>query len=111
MALNYSSRAEITDAVGRIARMAAEGKVDPAGIDESTVCNALDTAGMPDPDLLVRTSGEMRVSNFMLWQISYAELVASSVYWPDFDESEYHEVIRQYAQRHRRFGSVDQSNA
>jgi len=110
LAINYASRAEITDALRRIARQAADGKLDPAKIDESTLAGALDTAGVPDPDLLVRTSGEMRVSNFLLWQISYAEIIVTEVYWPDFDEQELHKVLRAYAQRHRRFGGVDESN-
>jgi len=110
LALNYSSRAEIVDALRRITERAKEGALEPSKIDESTISGSLDTAGVPDPDLLVRTSGEMRVSNFMLWQISYAELVATDVYWPDFDEAEYHRVLRIYAQRHRRFGGVDDSN-
>jgi undecaprenyl diphosphate synthase len=110
LAVNYSSRAEITDAVRRLADMVKNGEAEPAKIDESAISDALDTAGVPDPDLLVRTSGEMRVSNFLLWQISYAELVVSDVYWPDFVEGELHNVLREYAERHRRFGGVDESN-
>ena len=110
LAINYSSRAEIADAVRRIAKAAGEGRLEGGRIDESAISGALDTAGVPDPDLLVRTSGEMRVSNFLLWQISYAELVVSEVFWPDFDEAEYYKVLREYAQRHRRFGGLDETS-
>ena len=111
LALNYSSRAEITDAARRLAALAAEGRLEAGQISERTISDALNTAGTPDPDLLVRTSGEMRVSNFLLWQISYAELVVSEVYWPDFDEAEYYRVLRTYAERHRRFGGLDETSA
>jgi len=107
LALNYGSRAEITDAVARIARRAAAGELKPEQISESTLSESLDTAGVPDPDLLVRTSGEMRVSNFLLWQISYAEFYATDVFWPDFDESQFDKALAAYASRHRRFGGLD----
>jgi undecaprenyl diphosphate synthase len=110
LALNYGSRAEIVDAVRRIARRVASGELLPDDIDPSVISASLDTAGIPDPDLLIRTSGEIRVSNFLLWQLSYAEFVVTDVYWPDFNEAEFHRAIRAYASRHRRFGTVDNSN-
>jgi undecaprenyl diphosphate synthase len=106
LALNYSSRGEITDAVRRIAARAAEGSLAPADVDEAVISDALDTAGLPDPDLVIRTSGEMRVSNFLLWQISYAEFYVTPTYWPDFDEAEFQKAIVDYASRHRRFGGL-----
>src|SRR3954452_1092527 len=97
LALNYGSRAEITDAVRAIAREVKDGSLRPEDIGESTISNHLYTAGMPDPDLLVRTAGEMRISNYLLWQISYAELFVSDVLWPDFGVGELHEAIRSFA--------------
>jgi undecaprenyl diphosphate synthase len=110
LALNYGSRAEIVDAVRAIADRARAGQLDPRDIDEAMVSRHLYTAGMPDPDLLIRTAGEMRVSNYLLWQISYAELYVSPVLWPDFAEGELHEAIRSFAQRNRRFGALDHTN-
>ncbi len=110
LALNYGSRTEITDAVGRIARRVADGEITPEQVDEELISASLDYAGVPDPDLLIRTSGEMRLSNFLLWQISYAEIFVTDVYWPDFDEAELHKAIRCYAGRHRRFGGLDKSD-
>ncbi len=110
LAINYGSRAEIADACRAIAAKAKAGQIDPAQIDESTIAQHLYTAGMPDPDLLIRTAGEMRISNYLLWQISYAELYVSQALWPDFDEPELHQAIRAYAGRHRRFGALDQTN-
>ena len=110
LALNYGSRAEITDAVRRIAGRVGAGQLDPADIDEATITDSLDTAGLPDVDLLIRTAGEMRISNFLLWQVSYAELYVTDVYWPDFDVEELRKALRTYAQRHRRFGGLDNSN-
>jgi undecaprenyl diphosphate synthase len=107
LALNYSSRAEMIDAVAHIARDVAAGRLDPEKIDESTVSDALDTAGVPDPDLLIRTSGEHRLSNFLLWQLSYAEFYVTDAYWPDFDEEAFRQAIRAYANRHRRFGGLE----
>ena len=92
LALNYGSRAEITDAVRAIAAKVAAGKLDPRDIREQMISDHLYTAGMPDPDLLIRTAGEMRVSNYLLWQISYAELVVSPVLWPDFTIEEFHKA-------------------
>jgi len=107
LALNYGSRAEIVDGVRRIARKVAAGKVRPEDIDEAVVSASLDSAGAPDPDLVIRTAGEMRVSNFLLWQISYAEFYVTDALWPEFHEGEFHEAIRVYASRHRRFGGVE----
>jgi len=108
LALNYSSRAEIVDAVRRIARRVAAGELPPEAIDEATIANALDTAGIPDPDLLIRTSGEMRLSNYLLWQLSYAEFYATDVHWPDFHVEQFHDALRAYVHRNRRFGGLQQ---
>lgn len=110
LALNYGSRAEITDAVREIARKVAEKELQPSDIDEQTISDHLYTAGWPDPDLLIRTAGEMRVSNYLLWQISYAELVVSDVLWPDFGIDDLHGAIRAFSQRNRRFGALDHTN-
>jgi undecaprenyl diphosphate synthase len=110
LALNYGSRTEILDAVRTIAEKAKAGTLEPGDIDEATIEDHLYTAGMPDVDLLIRTAGEMRVSNYLLWQISYAELVVSDVQWPEFGVSQLHDAIRQYSQRNRRFGALDHTN-
>jgi undecaprenyl diphosphate synthase len=102
VAFNYGGRAEIVHAVQRIV---ANG-VPPAAIDEALVSSYLDTAGVPDPDLIVRTGGEMRLSNFLLWQAAYAEFYATPTYWPDFGRDEIDEALRTYAARERRFGGV-----
>ena len=106
LALNYGSRSEIIDAVRAIARAAAAGDIDPERIDEDTISQHLYTAGMPEPDLLIRTAGEMRISNFLLWQISYAELWVTQTLWPEFDLAEFHRALRDFAERQRRFGSI-----
>jgi len=106
VALNYGSRAEITDAVRAIAGKVAEGVLEPESIDEQTVAQHLYTAGLPDPDLLIRTAGEMRLSNYLLWQISYAELWVTDTLWPDFTIAHLHDAIRDFAGRQRRFGAV-----
>jgi len=111
LAVNYGSRAEITDAVRVLGRRVEKGRLSPDEIDEAMISDVLDTGGLPDPDLLIRTAGEMRISNYLLWQISYAELYVTDVYWPDFDEPQLHKAIEAYANRHRRFGGVDDSNA
>jgi undecaprenyl diphosphate synthase len=111
LAVNYSGRAEITDAVRAIARQAAAGEIDPADIDERTVERHLYTAGIPDPDLLVRTAGELRVSNYLLWQISYTELFVTETLWPDFQQTDLHAAVRAYAKRSRRFGATEASDA
>lgn len=110
LALNYGSRAEISDGVVRIARRVAAGDVDPIEIDQQMISDSLDSAGIPDPDLLIRTSGEMRLSNFLLWQLSYAEFYVTDVYWPDFAVEEFHKALQSFGIRHRRFGGVDDSN-
>ncbi len=107
LAINYSSRVELVDAARRIAHAAAAGTLNPADIDEATFSNNLYTAGLPDPDLLIRTAGEMRISNYLLWQISYAELYITDTYWPDFGRPQLHEAIRAFASRRRRFGGLD----
>ena len=106
LALNYSSRVELVDGIRSIARRVAAGEVTPEQIDERTISDALYTAKLPDPDLLIRTAGEMRVSNFLLWQISYSELHVTNVYWPDFHKESLNEAFRDYAKRDRRFGRV-----
>ena len=106
MALSYGSRIEIVEAVRHIADKAKQGKLDPSDINEQVISQHLWTRNIPDPDLLIRTSGEMRVSNFLLWQISYAELVITPTLWPDFRKPQFFEALEEYARRHRRFGGV-----
>jgi len=106
LALNYGSRQEITEAVRSIAADAAAGKLSPDEIDERTIGDRLYTSGLPDPDLLIRTAGEMRVSNFLLWQISYAELWVTPTLWPDFTMEEFKRSLQEYTGRHRKFGDV-----
>ena len=106
LAINYGGRGEIADAARRLAEEVRAGRLDPATIDEETFAARLDTAGMPDPDLLVRTAGEMRISNFLLWQISYAELWVTDVAWPEFTEADLDEAIAAFAGRDRRFGGL-----
>ncbi|MDE6877214.1 MAG: di-trans,poly-cis-decaprenylcistransferase [Alistipes sp.] len=106
LALNYSSRDEITRAVRKLAARAAAGQLAPEAIDEATIGRTLDTAADPDPDLVIRTSGEHRLSNFLLWQASYAELWFPEVLWPDFTEEEFDRAMEEYARRERRFGLV-----
>ncbi|MBX3413817.1 MAG: di-trans,poly-cis-decaprenylcistransferase [Pirellulales bacterium] len=108
LAINYGSRGEIADAVRAIAQKVRDGQLDPATIDESTVAAHLYTAGMPDPDLVIRTAGEMRISNYLLWQISYAEIWVTPLCWPDFREAELHRAICDYASRDRRFGGLNE---
>ncbi|MDB5290321.1 MAG: uppS [Phycisphaerales bacterium] len=110
LALNYGSRAEITDAVRAIAREVRDGEMRPEDVNEASISGHLYTAGMPDPDLLVRTAGEMRISNYLLWQISYAELFVSPVLWPDFGPDDLHQAIHAFSHRNRRFGALDRSN-
>ena len=106
IALNYGSRDEITIGMRRMAQDAAEGKLIPAQITEETIEGYLDTAGVPDPDLLIRTSGELRLSNFLLWQLAYTEFYFTEVPWPDFDKQELIRAIEKYNQRDRRYGGV-----
>ena len=106
LAINYGSREEITAAVRRIAAEAKAGLIEPDEITPDLIASRLYTAGMPDPDLLIRTAGELRVSNYLLWQISYAELFVTQTLWPEFDEACLHEAVRAYARRDRRFGGL-----
>ena len=106
LALNYGSRNEIVDAVQDIAHEAVAGVLDPEQIDEQCISNHLNTAGIVDPDLMIRTAGEMRISNFLLWQISYSELYVTPTLWPEFEAEHLNEAIRDYASRQRRFGGV-----
>jgi undecaprenyl diphosphate synthase len=107
LAINYGGRAELVDACRRIAAEVAGGRLRAEEISEDTISSHLYTAGMPEPDLLIRTAAEMRVSNFLLWQISYAEIWVTDLCWPDFDEEQLHNAIRGYAARQRRFGGLE----
>ena len=107
LALSYGGRAEIVRMVHQIAQKAKEGKIDPEAIDESMVADHLYTRTIPDPDLLIRTGGEMRISNFLLWQIAYAEIFVTETLWPDFTREEYLHILEAYQRRNRRFGKVD----
>ncbi len=106
LAVNYGARAEIVDAVRAIAERVKRGELEPSAITDAIIHDNLYTAGLPDPDLLIRTAGEMRVSNYLLWQISYAELHVTDVLWPDFDAKDLHVAIRDYAKRTRKFGGL-----
>lgn len=106
LAINYGGRTEIVDAARMIAQNIRNGWLDPEQVDEATFTSYLTTAGMPDPDLLIRTAGEMRVSNFLLWQISYAELWVTEVLWPDFRAGNLHNGLQAYASRQRKFGGL-----
>ena len=106
LALNYSSRDELRRAVRKIADGVQQGSIDPQTITEQTIAEQLDTAWYPDPDLVIRTSGEQRLSNFLLWQSAYAEFYFPEVLWPDFDEAEFARALEVYATRDRRFGLV-----
>ena len=101
---------EINDAVRKIARDVRAGAIDPESITEETIARKLYTHDIPDPDLLIRTAGEHRVSNYLLWQISYAEIHVSQKFWPEFSATDLHEAILDYANRNRRFGGLDQTN-
>ncbi|MEW6170747.1 MAG: polyprenyl diphosphate synthase, partial [Candidatus Omnitrophota bacterium] len=107
IALNYGSRSEIVDAVRKITEESLKSNIKPEDINETSFKNFLYTKDLPDPDLLIRTSGEMRVSNFLLWQISYTELYFSKKFWPDFDKKEFIKAIKDYQKRERRYGLVD----
>ena len=104
LALSYGSRQEITASVRNLAEQVKAGTLQPADITPEMIGNHLYTAGMPDPDLLIRTSGEMRISNYLLWQISYAELYVTDVLWPDFGRTEFEAALAEYAKRERRYG-------
>ena len=106
LAINYGSRAEIVDGVRTIALDVQRGALDPAQIDEELLSDRLDTAGLPDPDLLIRTAGEQRLSNFLLWQVSYAEIYVTELEWPRFDEEALNRAVDDFASRTRRYGAV-----
>ena len=106
LCLSYGGRTEIVDAVREIAALAKTGSIDPAEINERTVAEHLYTRHWPDPDLLIRTSGELRVSNFLLWQISYAEFVVTETLWPEFRKPQLYAALEEYTRRHRRFGKL-----
>jgi len=106
LALSYSGRWDITQAARMLARRVQQGDLDPEAIDEALVAQALDSAGLPDPDLLIRTGGEYRVSNFLLWQLAYTEMVITDRYWPAFRREQLYEVLSEFQHRDRRFGRV-----
>lgn len=108
LALSYSGRREIIDAVKRILQESREGKINPETLDEGFFSQYLYTAGLPDPDLLIRTSGELRVSNFLLWQLAYTEIYVTDVLWPDFRRKDLYQAIEAYQRRERRFGMVSE---
>ena len=104
LAISYGGRSEIADAAGRIASLAADGKINPSDVNEEFFAKFLYAPDIPDPELLIRTSGEMRVSNFLLWQISYSEIYVANVLWPDFSKSDLESALKSYFLRERRFG-------
>jgi undecaprenyl diphosphate synthase len=106
LALSYGGRTELIEAARSIAQQVKAGKLDPAEINEQVIAQNLYTHAYPDPDLLIRTSGELRVSNFLLWQISYAEFVVTPTLWPDFRRPQLYEALEEYTRRHRRFGGL-----
>ena len=106
VAFNYGGRDDITRAARKLALRAARGEIDPASITEETISNTMDTSGIPDPDLIIRTSGEQRISNFLMWQAAYSEFVFLECLWPDFNRASFEEALRQYGNRNRRFGKV-----
>lgn len=106
LALSYGSRAEMVDGVKEIAQRIAKGELSPEAIDEALISESLHTRGTPDPDLVIRTSGEMRLSNFLLWQIAYSEIFFTETLWPDFSEEEFVSILMNYQSRERRFGKV-----
>ena len=108
LALSYSGRWDITNAARRMAQAAKDGALDPASITEDTVSSYLSTAGRPDPELLIRTSGELRISNFLMWQLAYSELYFTNKYWPDFRKEDLYAAILDYQHRERRFGKTSE---
>jgi len=108
LALNYSARWEIMEAMRKVTKLAGDGQLKASDINETLVSSMLATAQMPDPELLIRTSGEHRISNFLLWQIAYTELYFSDVYWPDFEREDFFSAIVDYQQRERRFGRISE---
>lgn len=111
LALSYSARWEIVEACRKIAVKAASGEISPESIDDATIAGALSTRDIPDPDLLIRTAGDLRISNFLLWQIAYAELYFTDTYWPDFSKDEFCQAIIDYQGRERRFGKTSEQVA
>ncbi len=111
LALSYSSRWELTQAVKDLAKDVQNGKVDPGNINEAMIQNYLQTKNIPDPELLIRTSGEYRISNYMLWQIAYSELYFTPVFWPDFNKEEFYKAIIDFQKRERRFGKTGEQIA
>ncbi len=111
LALSYGARTELVDSVRSIARELLAGRIEVSDINEDLISQHLYTHGMPDPDLLIRTSGEMRLSNFLLWQVSYAELVVTETLWPDFRKAALLQALEEYSKRHRRFGRVQPAGA
>ena len=107
-ALSYSSKWEITDAVKQIAQKVNAGELAAEDISDRTIDEHLQTAGIPDPDLLIRTGGEQRISNYLLWQIAYSELYFTNIYWPDFNEEHLHLAIEDYQKRQRRYGKTEE---
>jgi undecaprenyl diphosphate synthase len=108
LALSYSGRWDITQAVRKIAERARTGEIEPSDIDDIMISSELVTTGIPDPDLIIRTSGEMRISNFLLWQLAYSELYITEAFWPDFRREELYKAIQSYQKRERRFGKVSE---
>ncbi len=108
LGLSYAGRNEIARAAKSLAEDAARGRLAPEDVTEETLSARLDTAGMPDPDLVIRTSGEIRISNFLLWQAAYAEFVFTDVLWPDFGKPEFMQALDEYSRRHRRFGLTEE---
>lgn len=111
IALNYGSRDEIVRASRRMAKDCAEGRLDPDNIDETVFESYLDTHGIPDPDLMIRTSGEQRLSNYLLWQLAYSEFYFTDVPWPDFTKAELVKAVEEFNHRHRRFGGVEEGKS
>ena len=107
LALNYGGRAEIADAAKKLIKAVEDGKIDPEKLDEKSFGKFLYDPQLPDPDLVIRTSGELRISNFLLWEIAYSELYISDVMWPDFDRKELAKALESYGSRNRRFGGVE----
>lgn len=108
LALNYSSRWEITEAMRKLAREVKEGRLSPEDVNEHTIKENLNTANYPDPELLIRTSGEQRISNYLLWQIAYSELYFTDIFWPDFRKGHFYEAIIDFQNRERRFGKISE---
>jgi undecaprenyl diphosphate synthase len=111
LALSYSGRWDLTRAMKCIAEKVQKGEIAPESIDEKLIAGHLSTHGVPDPDLLVRTSGELRISNFLLWQVAYSEIYISAAFWPDFRRKELYEAIKNFQQRERRFGLLSEQVA